>query len=133
MNRRLLLPAAVVALSSALVACQKSEPVSLEAETDSYRVEVDLDGTSLGKRTATIEVLDAERRPVAAEQIVVSAVMNEMDMSGPTVIATEIGAGRYEVGGELFTMLGEWTLNVRVEGEGGAAAEQAQFTVEAVP
>ena len=62
-----------------------------------------------------------------------SAVMDEMDMSGPSVIARRVGDGRYEAEGEVFTMLGDWTVTVRIEGPGSQPAEQAQFTVEAVP
>jgi hypothetical protein len=131
--RRLVPPAAAVALVVIAAACQEPEPLSLESETQSYRVQLDLDGASLGRRTATIEVTDATRRPVAAEQVVLSAVMDEMDMSGPTVIARRVGDGRYEAEGEVFTMLGDWTVTVRVEGPGSQPAEQAQFTVEAVP
>ena len=54
-------------------------------------------------------------------------------MSGPSVIARRVGDGRYEAEGEVFTMLGDWTVTVRIEGPGSQPAEQAQFTVEAVP
>ena len=131
--RRLLPPAATVALVAITAACQEPEPLSLESETQSYRVQLDLDGSSLGNRSATIEITDSSRNPVDVEQVVLSEVMDEMDMSGPSVIARRVGDGRYEAEGEVFTMLGDWTVTVRVEGPGSQPAEQAQFTVEAVP
>ena len=54
-------------------------------------------------------------------------------MSGPSIVADEVGTGRYEAKGEFFTMLGEWRLAVRIEGGGTTSDEQAVFTVEAVP
>jgi hypothetical protein len=54
-------------------------------------------------------------------------------MTGPSVVAEEIEPGRFEAKGELFTMLGEWNLAVRVEGGSADPDEQAMFTVEAVP
>ena len=56
-----------------------------------------------------------------------------MDMSATSMVARQVDDGRYEVDGELFTMLGEWTLTVRIAGTGSEPAEQAQFTVEAKP
>jgi YtkA-like len=105
----------------------------MDTETPSYRVQLDLDGASLGNRTATIEITDSDRNPVDAEHVVVSALMSEMDMTGPSVVAEEIEPGRFEAKGELFTMLGEWNLAVRVEGGSAEPDEQAMFTVEAVP
>ena len=133
LTRRLLPPAATVALVAIAAACQEPEPLSLESETQSYRVQLDLDGASLGRRTATIEVTDANRRPVAAEHVVVSAIMADMDMTGPSVVADEVRTGRYEAKGEFFTMLGEWTLAVRIDGGDTTSDEQAVFTLDAVP
>ena len=48
-----------------------------------------------------------------------------------TLVADEIEPGRYQATGELFTMLGEWTLTVRVESAG--ADDEATFTIEADP
>jgi hypothetical protein len=129
----MLLPVGVIGVAAVLAGCQEPKPVSMETETPSYRVQLDLDGASLGKRTATIEITDSDRNPVDAEHVAVSALMSEMDMTGPSVVAEEIEPGRFEAKGELFTMLGEWNLAVRVEGGSADPDEQAMFTVEAVP
>jgi len=132
-TRRLLLTVATFGVAAFVGACSQPSPVSLEEETSSYHVQLELDGTSLGQRTASIEITDASRRPVDAERVVVSTAMPSMEMNGLTIVADEIETGRYEAQGDLFTMLGESTLTVRIEGSGSAAAEQATFTVEAEP
>jgi hypothetical protein len=128
-----LLPAAAIVLALVATACQGPKPVSMEAETSSYHVQLDLDAASLGHRTATIEITDDEHNPVSADQVVLSAAMQHMDMTGPSIVAEEIEAGRFEAEGELFEMLGDWTLTVRIDAPGSKADEQAQFTVDAKP
>jgi hypothetical protein len=128
-----LLPAAAIVLALVATACQEPEPLSLQAETPSYRVAVDLDGASLGRRTARIEITDHDRNPVSADQVEVSTAMDAMDMTGPSLVAEEIEAGRFAAEGELFEMLGEWTLTVRIDAPGGEPSEQAQFTIDAKP
>lgn len=135
MVKRLLAPAATVVLVAVVGACSQPAPVSREAETPSFHVQLDLDGASLGRRTASVRVTGSDRNPVAAEQVVVSTAMPDMDMPGPTVVADEIESGRYEATGELFPMLGEWDLTVRIEETGASEdeVEEATFTIEAVP
>lgn len=130
MTRSLLIPPAVALLLAVAGACSPSSPVSAETDTASYHVQLDLDSASLGRRTATIEVTDSGGRPVDARRVVVSTAMPEMDMSGPTVVADELRPGRYNARGDLFTMLGEATLTVRIQA-GGAGEETATFAVEA--
>lgn len=130
---RLLLPPVVTALLLAAAgACSQSSPVSTEADTANYHVQLDLDSASLGRRTATIEVTGAGGQPVDARRVVLSTAMPDMGMDGPTVVADELEPGRYEARGDLFTMLGESTLTVRIEAS-GADEETATFTVEAEP
>jgi hypothetical protein len=122
----------VLALVLAAGACSQPSPVSLQAKTASYDVELDLDGASLGRRSASIEVTaSGSREPDEIEQVTVSTVMADMNMPAASLVADEIEPGRYEARDELFTMLGDWTLTVRIEGTG--FDEEAQFTVEAVP
>jgi hypothetical protein len=132
-GRSLVLVSAMVAVSALATACQEPKPLSMEAETPSYRVAVDLDGASLGQRSATIEVTDHDRKPVTADEVELSAEMTAMDMSATNLVARQVEDGRYEVGGELFTMLGEWTLTVHIDGPGSEPAERARFTVDAKP
>jgi hypothetical protein len=130
-TRRLLLPLATIVAVALAGACTQPQPQSLQADTPSYHVQLDLDAASLGQRTATIEITDTRGDPVDAEQVVVTPTMAEMGMTRPTLVADEIEPGRYQATGELFTMLGEWTLTVRVESAG--ADDEATFTVEADP
>jgi hypothetical protein len=125
-----LLPPAVALLLALAGACSPSSPVSAETDTANYHVQLDLDSASLGRRTATIEVTDSGGRPVDARRVVVSTAMPAMDLSGPTVVADELRPGRDEARGDLFTMLGETTLTVRIQA-GGTGEEIATFAVEA--
>jgi len=129
--RRRLPALAVIAAVAFAGACSQTQPQSLQADTASYHVQLDLDAASLGRRTATIEITDARGDPVDADQVVVTPVMPEMAMTRPELVADEIEPGRYRATGELFSMLGEWTLTVRVERAG--ADDKATFTVEADP
>lgn len=131
LTRHLLLPPAAVILFAVLGACTQPSPVSDEADTARYHVQLDLDRATLGRRTATIGITDGDGRPVAAQQVTLSTFMTEMGMRGPTVVADEIEPSRYEATGDLFTMLGEWTLTVEIETTD--AHEEATFTVEAEP
>jgi hypothetical protein len=97
-------------------------------ETDSYRVSLRLEGTSIGERTATIEVLDKSGQPAAVDEVVIAPVMRDMGMASPEVRAQPDGAGRYTVRAPLFSMLGTWELDVRVVSDG--AEETAIFAVE---
>ena len=81
------------------------------------------------RRTATIEVTDAQGDPVDADEVVVTPVMTEMGMTRPALVADELEPGRYRATGELFSMLGEWNLTVRVERAG--VDDEATFTVDA--
>jgi YtkA-like len=132
METRRRLPALAVIVAVAFAgACSQPQPQSLQADTASYHVQLDLDAASLGRRTATIEVTDARGDPVDADQVVVTPVMAEMGMTRPALVADEVEPGRYRATGELFSMLGEWTLTVRIESAG--ADDEATFTVKADP
>src|SRR5262245_48779153 len=128
METRRLLPALAVIMAVAFAgACSQPPPQSLQADTPSYHVELDLDAASLGRRTATIEVTDARGDPVDADEIVLTPVMAEMGMTRPALVADEIEPGRYRATGELFSMLGEWILNVRIDHD--AADDASSFTI----
>jgi hypothetical protein len=130
METRRRLPALAVIVAVVFAgACSQPQPQSLQADTASYHVQLDLDAASLGRRTATIEITDARGDPVDADQVVVTPIMAEMGMTRPDLVADEIEPGRYRATGELFSMLGEWTLTVRVEKAG--ADDEATFTVKA--
>ena len=130
METRRLLPALAVFFAVVFAgACSHPAPRSLRADTASYHVRLDLDAASLGRRTATIEITDSRGDPVDASQVVVTPVMARMGMTRPALVADELEPGRYRATGELFSMLGEWRLTVRVEKAG--AGDEATFTVKA--
>jgi hypothetical protein len=109
-----------------LTACQQPSPVSLEATTDSYSVNLDLDAAALGQRTATIELEGPE-----PSQVVLAPAMPSMNMTGSETVATKVDDGRYEARGEFFSMEGDWSIEVRIEGPGGQ--EVATFDADVGP
>jgi hypothetical protein len=135
--RRIIIVACVVAAGVAAVilvgAGRAPKPVSLHADTGEYHVFLDLDGASLGRRTATIEVVSEDGRPVAPADIDIRASMQTMRMTTPQLPARQIAPGRYEASGELFTMLGDWMVIVRISEPGSKSPQEAVFTVTAVP
>src|SRR5215470_450756 len=106
--------------------------VSMSANTADYRVGLDLDAASLGRRAVTIRVDGTDGRPVAPADVDVRTSMRSMHMDGVQLAARPTGPGRYEAGGDLFPMLGEWSVVVRIS-RPGSAAQEAVFTVTAVP
>jgi hypothetical protein len=128
--RRLTIFVAGVAI---LGACQAPAAVSLKTDTPSYHVRLDLDAASLGQRTATIAISSADGHPVAVEYVVLSPTMTGMNMTGPVVQARQLDTGQYEAKGQFFTMLGDWTVRVRIVGPGSPHEEEASFAVTAVP
>jgi len=80
-TRRLLLPLATIVAVALAGACTQPQPQSLQADTPSYHVQLDLDAASLGQRTATIEITDTRGDPVDAEQVVVTPTMADMGMT----------------------------------------------------
>jgi len=108
------------------------KPITLQGETAAYHVRLDLDAATLGRRVVTVEVADAADQAVAA-QVDLHTSMPEMRMVGPAVRMEQTGPGRYEASGDLFTMLGDWTVTVRVSEPGSASPQEAVFTVTVVP
>lgn len=109
-----------------LVACGGSG-FRQTVETDSYRVQLGLDGTDFNSHTATVKVQDKSGRPVAVDQVVVAPIMEAMGMVSPEQIAQPLGDGSYQAQGEFFSMLGEWEFDVRISA--GGKDEVARFKV----
>jgi hypothetical protein len=106
-------------------------PVQQVAETPNYKVQLNLDGTGLGPRTATIEVHRSNSQPLSDAQVVLMPMMRDMAMSSPKVTAEQRAPGQYQAQGEFFTMLGDWELDVQVRADG--LDEIASFKVRATP
>ncbi len=87
-----------------------------------------LDGTNFGEHTATIDVSDLAGKPVAADKVVISPLMQQMGMASPELTAQPIAPGRYQAKGEFFAMEGEWRVGVRVSA--GGADEVADFKIQ---
>jgi hypothetical protein len=110
----------------ALAACGGSG-YTQTAQTASYSVQLTLDGTDFNEHTATVEVHDQAKQPVENAQVVVTPIMEAMGMAAPEQTAQPLGAGRYQVKGEFFSMIGEWEFDVRVAS--GGNEEVARFKV----
>ena len=117
---------AVPMLFVLLTACANSG-ITQTSKTAHYTVQLALDGTGFGQRTATIMVTDTAGQPVVANEVVLSPVMESMGMAAPETIAQPTDPGDYEAKGEFFSMIGEWELDVRVNV--GGNEEIARFTV----
>jgi hypothetical protein len=111
----------------ALAGCGSTSTTQTQ-QTEHYKIQLTLDGTGFGERTATIEVSDLAGQPVTADQVVVSPLMEVMGMASPEQIAQPIGPGRYQAKGEFFAMAGEWDVNVRVTA--GGSEEIARFKAQ---
>jgi YtkA-like len=125
MTRRILLfPLLLAGLS--LAACQAPPPVALAAQTETYTVDLELDSATLGQRTATIELAGPE-----PAEVLLSPAMPQMNMTGTEMVATKVDDGRYEARGEFFSMLGDWQVEVKIDGPTGQ--EVAAFDIEIEP
>lgn len=124
--RRILILAALTSL--ALLAGCGGSGVTQTTKTEHYSVQLSLDGTDFGERTATIAVNDFAGQPITADAVVLSPVMQQMGMAAPEMTAQMIAPGRYQVKGEFFSMVGEWRMDVRVSV--GGNDEVADFRIQ---
>jgi hypothetical protein len=113
-------------LALALAGCGGSD-YTQSAQTDSYQVQLGLDGTNFDEHTATIEVRDKSNQPVDGAEVVVASLMQAMGMVSPEQTAQPQGSGRYLVKGAFFSMIGEWEFDVRISA--GGKEEIARFKV----
>src|SRR5437867_4402713 len=84
----------------ALAGCGTTS-IAQSRKTEHYRVQLTLDSASFGQRTATIEISDTAGQPVAADQVVITPVMEAMGMTSPEQGAQPIAPGRYKARGEF--------------------------------
>ena len=116
-----------VLLAFTLAACSDSGAVQT-GKTEHYTIQLGLDGTGFGERVATVQILDAAGQPASVEQIVIAPVMEQMGMAAPEVAAQPLSSGYYQAKGEFFSMIGEWTVKVRVSASGNE--EVATFKIQ---
>jgi ABC-type phosphate transport system substrate-binding protein len=124
--RRTLILAAIMSL--ALLAGCGGSTVTQTTKTEHYNVQLSLDGTGSGERTATITVNDFAGQPITADSVVLAPVMQQMGMALPETTAQMIAPGQYQAKGEFFQMVGEWRMDVRVSA--GGNQEVADFKVQ---
>ena len=118
----------VMAMLATILAACGGAGFTQSSQTQRYTVQLTLDSLRFGQRTATIEVRDSGGQPVAADQVVLSPVMQQMGMAAPEVVAQPLAPGRYQAQGEFFSMLGQWEVDVRVSA--GGAEDVARFIVQ---
>jgi major membrane immunogen (membrane-anchored lipoprotein) len=116
----------IVVMVSLLVACG-GNGFTQTVDTDSYRVQLGLDGVDFEQHTATITVQDKSGQAAAVDQVVVVPIMEAMGMVSPEQTAQPLGDGRYQAQGQFFSMLGDWEFDVRVSA--GGKQEVARFKV----
>lgn len=121
--------ATVVAILFAFLTGCAANGITQTSKTAHYTVQLALDGTGFGQRTAMIMVTDTAGQPVVANEVVLVPVMESMGMAAPEVIAQPTDPGDYQAKGEFFSMIGEWQLDVRVNV--GGNEEVARFTIQA--
>ena len=121
----------ILALLSAIVlllaGCGQSG-IDYSAETDSYKVLLNLDDARFGERTAQITVQPKSGGAAQVEQVYLTPIMEAMGMAGQEQPAQRQGDGSYQVKADLFNMLGEWEVDVRIAG--GGKEEVARFKVQ---
>lgn len=120
----------IVALLSALLllaACGQSG-INYSTETESYKVLLNLDDARFGERTAQITVQDKSGGAAQVEQVYLTPIMEAMGMAGQEQPAQRQGDGSYQVKADMFNMLGEWEVDVRIAG--GGKEEVARFKVQ---
>ncbi len=123
------LVALVLALLVTLVACASSD--HLTAQTASYTVRLALSERRTGERQAIIAIENHGRQPGAIEAVRVLPLMRQHGMASPEVVARPLADGRYQADGVLFSMDGEWQIEVAIDRSD--ARELAEFQVTIWP
>jgi hypothetical protein len=118
----------IIAILAAILSACGGSGITQTSQTQRYQLQLTLDGLGFGQRTATIEVRDSGGQPVAADQVVLAPVMQQMGMASPEIVAQSVAPGRYQAQGEFFSMLGQWEIDVRVSA--GGAEDVGRFIVQ---
>ncbi|MGQ9548966.1 MAG: FixH family protein [Roseiflexus sp.] len=113
-----------------LVACTSNGPSTVQ--TLSYQVTLTLDEHRVGEYPAIIAI---ERRdgvqPGPIESVSIVPMMRQHGMASPEVVAQPLPDGRYRAEGLLFSMDGEWQIEVYIDRSD--AREIATFRVRIWP
>lgn len=84
-------------------------------QSDDLRVTLRIDELLVGDRSIEVQLNDSSGRAVDADAVRLRVSMVEMNMGNTLIEAERIGKGRYQLRGPLFTMGGNWTVEIMVE------------------
>lgn len=125
MNRLITRLCAPILLGCALLLAACGGAPTLTQQTSSYIIKLSLDALKVGDRTATLTITDAAGQPVVADAVTLAPTMLSMGMASPKGTAQASGSGQYTSQPLLFSMTGEWELDVIVQK--GGQQEVARF------
>lgn len=84
-------------------------------QSDDLKVTLRIDKLLVGDRSIEVQLNDSSGRAVDADAVRLRVSMVEMNMGNTLIEAERIGKGRYQLRGPLFTMGGNWTVEIMVE------------------
>jgi len=113
-----------------LAACASDGPSTVQ--TLSYNVTLTLDERRVGEYPAIITIERREgMQPGPIESVSVVPMMRQHGMASPEVVAQPLPDGRYRAEGLLFSMDGDWQIEVYIDRSD--AREIATFQVRIWP
>ena len=113
-----------------LAACASGGPSTVQ--TLSYNVTLTLDERRVGEYPAIITIERREgMQPGPIESVSVVPMMRQHGMASPEVVAQPLPDGRYRAEGLLFSMDGDWQIEVYIDRSD--AREIATFQVRIWP
>lgn len=113
-----------------LAGCAADGPSTVQ--TLSYNVTLTLEERRMGEHPAIITIERREgAQPGPIESVSIVPMMRQHGMASPEVIAQPLPDGRYRADGLLFSMDGEWQIEVYIDRSD--AREIATFQVQVWP
>ncbi len=114
----------LLALLSVLVLSACGPRAEQSGDLDVTILSVSPDPAAVGDAVITLQVRDADGKPVEGATIAVEGTMTHAGMQ-PVIVETEaLGEGRYATKDFRFTMGGDWVIIVRATLADGSTAEQ---------
>ncbi|MFQ3633147.1 FixH family protein [Roseiflexus sp.] len=129
-RRRSALGALLIVALLLLAGCAAGGP--LTTQTLSYQVTLTLDERRVGEHPAMITIERREgKQPGPIESVSIVPMMRQHGMVSPEVIAQPLPDGRYQADGLLFSMDGDWQIEVYIDRSD--AREIAVFEIRVWP
>jgi hypothetical protein len=94
-----------------------------------YQVQLEIAALQTGNQVATVDVRDSSGQPVIANTVVITPLMEEMDMFSPPSTAKQIAPGRYQAPYVYFAMTGLWQVDVQVDANGQQQLTRFVYTI----